>query len=422
MPKVSIGLPVYNGENFLAEAIESILGQTFEDFELIISDNCSTDATAAICQTYASRDKRIRYFRNEENIGASGNFIRVYRLSSAELFKWAAHDDVYRPEFLARCVKVLYDNPATVLSYTRAIAIDAHGTFVQTYPARPNLSSQSLLVRFQDTLRTMETIPIWGVVRKTVLGKTRLLGNYASPDIPLLAELSLYGQFAEIPNFLFCLREHPQRSIHVYDYRKPHEAIAFYDPKRAGQLTFPLWRVLREILAGINRAPLTARARLGCYAGMHGWLGEHAYGLLLDILIAAQYLPVIGPSITRFHARYSAFKWRRLTELAQRDLSSVIPSGDTFVLVDDGQCNPEAFSAWRSLLFIEKEGQYWGSPENDQTAQRELARLRNSGASFIAFLWPAFWWFEFYKGFSSDLHRRFVCVLKTKRVVVFKLQ
>src|SRR3974377_1117825 len=101
VPKVSIGLPVYNGENYLRLAIDSILTQDYTDFELIISDNASADATQEICREYTARDCRIRYYRNKINIGASGNYNRVFELARGGLFKWAAHDDVHLPAFLS---------------------------------------------------------------------------------------------------------------------------------------------------------------------------------------------------------------------------------------------------------------------------------------------------------------------------------
>ena len=101
-PKVSIGLPVYNGDEFLEKAIESILGQSFTDFELIISDNASTDKTALICQTYAARDARIRYYRNATNIGGANNGNRTFLLAQGQYFRWAAHDDLCAPELIAQ--------------------------------------------------------------------------------------------------------------------------------------------------------------------------------------------------------------------------------------------------------------------------------------------------------------------------------
>ncbi len=99
-PKVSIGLPVYNGESFLDEALSSLRGQTFKDFELIISDNASTDSTADIIARHAAVDSRIKYVRQPENIGASENFLFVLSKARAELFMWAAHDDVWEENWL----------------------------------------------------------------------------------------------------------------------------------------------------------------------------------------------------------------------------------------------------------------------------------------------------------------------------------
>ena len=101
MPRVSIGLPIYNGENFLGDAVESLLAQTFTDFELVLVDNASTDGTAAMCERFVARDKRVRYHRNPQNIGGAPNFNLAFQLADrAPYFKWAAHDDRHLPDFL----------------------------------------------------------------------------------------------------------------------------------------------------------------------------------------------------------------------------------------------------------------------------------------------------------------------------------
>ena len=108
-PRLSIGLPVYNGERYLAEAFDCFLAQTFQDFEIIVCDNASTDHTAEICRSYAERDPRIRYYRNGKNLGAIPNFNRVFELSRSPLFKWAAHDDLYHPRYMETCIRILDD-------------------------------------------------------------------------------------------------------------------------------------------------------------------------------------------------------------------------------------------------------------------------------------------------------------------------
>ncbi len=123
-PRVSIGLPVYNGGQFVSKAIEAVLGQTFSDLELIISDNASTDSTEEICLAYASRDKRIRYYRNAANVGVNPNYRRVFSLATSEYFKWVTHDDLQTLDFLEKTVPILDRDPGVVVCYPRVVVID----------------------------------------------------------------------------------------------------------------------------------------------------------------------------------------------------------------------------------------------------------------------------------------------------------
>src|SRR4051812_42293346 len=125
--RVCIGMPVYNGQRYVAAAIESIRAQTFADFELIISDNASTDATGEICRAFAAKDSRIIYNRLSSNVGAILNFERVYKLGGGQYYKWHAHDDLIEPAFLARCVEALDREPSAVLAYPKAKFIDSAG-------------------------------------------------------------------------------------------------------------------------------------------------------------------------------------------------------------------------------------------------------------------------------------------------------
>ena len=127
IPRVSIGMPVYNGAAFLRESLDSLLSQTYEDFELVISDNGSTDGTQNICRAYATEDVRIRYYREEENRGAAWNYNRVFELARGEYFKWAAHDDVHAPTFLERCVEVVDNNPDVLWCFSRHTHVDCYG-------------------------------------------------------------------------------------------------------------------------------------------------------------------------------------------------------------------------------------------------------------------------------------------------------
>src|SRR5258706_4754500 len=127
VPKVSIGLPVYNGATLLGRAIESLLAQTYLDFELIIADNCSTNGTVELCRDYVMRDSRIRLHQNQINIGAAKNFNRVFELSSGQFFMWAAHDDLWKSTYIAKCVAALEKFPSVVICGTDVSFIDVEG-------------------------------------------------------------------------------------------------------------------------------------------------------------------------------------------------------------------------------------------------------------------------------------------------------
>src|SRR5512141_1367454 len=209
-PRLTIGLPVYNAEKYLDQALDAILTQTFTDFELIISDNASTDRTPEICQAYLAKDKRIRYCRNEKNLGASPNFNKLFRLSSSEYFKWHPYDDLIEPDFVSRCVQALDADPTISLCYSRVKIIDLNGAFEVIHNPGPDTSSQKPHERFRNLVLHPEyAIQMMGVIRSEVLKKTPLHGSYPSSDEVLLAELTLRGRFHEIPDRLYLYRRHP---------------------------------------------------------------------------------------------------------------------------------------------------------------------------------------------------------------------
>lgn len=268
-PRVSIGLPVFNGQNYLTLALDSLLGQTYPDFELIISDNGSTDRTRAICEDYAGRDRRIRYYRSETNQGATWNYNRVYELARGEYFKWAAHDDLCAPEFLARCVAVLDQHPEVVLCFPKTIIIDERGESVREYPNRLDLRSPQPHERWRMFLRAFGLCnPVFGVMRSQVLGTTSLIESYVASDRILLAQLALRGQFYEVPEPLFFRRLHPQTSVQAN--RESGKRVAWFDPTKRRQLHLPSWRRFFEYTLSVGRAPLAPYEKLLCYT----YLGE----------------------------------------------------------------------------------------------------------------------------------------------------
>ena len=226
MARVSIGVPVYNGERYLAEALESLLAQSFKDFEVVISDNASTDATTEIGRAYQSKDPRIRYFRSEQNRGAAWNFNRAFELSTAPLFKWAACDDLHEERFLERCVEVLDRDPSVVLSHTYYKMIDERGAALEYDPNHdrfvggdgrpvPRADRNHIAeaaepeARFRDLLTHMWwCVPSFGVIRRDAFLRTSGHGDYWGADKVFLAELALQGRFCQVPEALFAKRVH----------------------------------------------------------------------------------------------------------------------------------------------------------------------------------------------------------------------
>lgn len=287
-PKVSIGIPVFNGENFLESALRSILAQTFEDFELIISDNASTDRTADICEQYASQDGRVLYLRQPANLGAQPNYNLLVGQARGRYFKWAAHDDMLAPTFLERCVDVLDTHSRVTLVYPRAEVIDAHGRTIERYDVHLQTDSEDAGVRFRELLLSWHRCyEIFGVFRREALAQTDLFDTFWGADRTLLQEVALLGPFHEIPDYLFHPRSHPEQSI--TKLRGKDVARTYWsDMRSAGRIVLPAWNVMLGNLRLVHKAdvPLGEKARLCGYVG--SWVGQHWSDLARDVTRATR--------------------------------------------------------------------------------------------------------------------------------------
>jgi glycosyltransferase involved in cell wall biosynthesis len=286
-PKVSIGLAVYNGERYLQEAIDSILCQTYTDFELIISDNASTDRTTEICQEYAKRDPRVRYSRNETNIGGANNENLTFKLSRGKYFRWAAHDDVCAPNLIEKLFEVLENDPDTVLAYAWINKIDGEGKSTGFLEKEwGNESSPS--ARFSRlTTWDHDCETSYGMIRSDVMRKTDLQLNYTDSDRTFLCELSLHGKFTQVKEILFYKRYHPQMSTQVFqDWR---QRMLWFGSSFNGKITLPHWMQFFHYLRIIGRSPISFVEKLKCYLFMPVWLIQyHRWrSMIKDVLLAA---------------------------------------------------------------------------------------------------------------------------------------
>lgn len=264
VPEVSIGLPVYNGENYLRQALDSLVGQSFEDFELVICDNGSTDATEAICRDYASRDRRIRYHRNDVNIGAAGNFNRVFQLTGGALFKWAAHDDVCAPTYLARCVEAMRERPEVSLVQSQVALIDEDGQEAGRWQCTPGSDDPQAHRRLKAIFSDTMCFEVFGLMRRSAMGPMPVMGHFPHGDGVLLARLALAGPFYEVDEPLFCSRRHTEQSGSAC--KNSQEWAVWFDPACEGRLVLPYWKIYREYLRAIRQARLPLRQRALCLA------------------------------------------------------------------------------------------------------------------------------------------------------------
>lgn len=277
-PPVGIGLPVRNGENYLREALESLLGQTMTDFELVISDNCSEDDTEEICRD-AARDPRVRYIRQPANLGAAANYNLVFEETRGEFFRWASHDDLSAPDHLERCLATFGEESAdTVLVYPRTMLIDEAGNPLGLHDDDLEMTDASPRKRLQRFARSWGMCnPVMGLMRREAAQRTRLIDTFPSSDLVLLAELALLGRVVEIPEPLFLRRIHSGSAMQGSGGVDPATWLDPSSPRRSRGRTNSTLPILREVLRSVNRSGLPATTRISVAAGVSSaWLARRA--------------------------------------------------------------------------------------------------------------------------------------------------
>jgi glycosyltransferase involved in cell wall biosynthesis len=219
-PLVSFGLPVRNGEQYIRRILDSLRSQDFSNLEIVICDNVSTDNTHDICQEYANLDERIRFIRNEENIGQIENFNKVLKLSRGKYFRWVGVDDWLEPDYASQCVNVLDNNQDAIGVTTYQSHHDDGGNTYYSEYMGTRLESDLPHERFIKMiwfLRSNYTFidPIYTMMRREVLMRSKLLQVNPATDKVLAAELSLIGNFLHIPN---CLAHRRKATMQTQQY------------------------------------------------------------------------------------------------------------------------------------------------------------------------------------------------------------
>ena len=306
-PRVSIGLPVRNGERYLRAALDSLLAQTFADFEIVIGDNASTDNTQAICREYVARDPaRVRYERRATDVGPAANFNATFAAARGAYFRWHAHDDLCAPRHLERCVTALDADPGAVLAYPRTLIVDERGEPLAEYAYKIGTDAPSPVRRFAELVlvnhRRHRAVEIFGLMRAGALRRTPLQGAYARADSVLLARMAMLGRFVEVPEPLFLSRSHAGQSMqtlpaHLKNGRSrlsrwlgtgPLPPPEWWDASRRGKVNFPEWNLARQYGRAVSESPLNAWARARCEFVMLQWVVWNLPKLARDVIFAVE--------------------------------------------------------------------------------------------------------------------------------------
>lgn len=278
-PRLSIGVPVYNGADYITEAISSHLEQDFGDFELVVSDNCSDDATPDIVNEFVKSDSRVTYSRNDENIGGPANFNRLFRLTSAPLFRWAAADDRVEPGYLSRVIAMMDDDPSVVIGHSNALLIDPKSEpmlemdrgflggdgFMEAIKLSPPPGDE----RFHSTHphqridavinNNHRNFYIFGIMRRATMMQTHLHGAFYGGDRTLLVEMAMRGTFRKVDAPLFGSRSHAKNS--------GRNGLNFEELKQHGakDLSFASM-VMKGYITGVRQAGVSRSDELKCLA------------------------------------------------------------------------------------------------------------------------------------------------------------
>ncbi|MCB1757108.1 MAG: glycosyltransferase family 2 protein [Gammaproteobacteria bacterium] len=268
-PLVSIGLPVYNGSNYIEKTIESILSQSYENFELIICDNASTDATASICERFVATDKRVSYFRQQKNLGASRNFNSTFEKASGKYFKWASHDDLLGPDNIRDCVEFLENHDDYVICWPHMDYIDENDNHLRNQSiVNLSMEGDSFVSRIHDLFNFQiagdDVVPtIFALVRSSALANTRLWQRFTSSEEILMLELLMQGKVKQLEQTGLHFRIHNESAFHKN--RTPAEREKWFDTEKHYVLQFPVWFLLVRYFNLVAHSRLDLWEKLRCY-------------------------------------------------------------------------------------------------------------------------------------------------------------
>jgi glycosyltransferase involved in cell wall biosynthesis len=258
---VTVCVPVYNGERFLEQCLDSLLAQTYGNFVLVISDNASTDRTQEICQKYVKADSRVRYHRNRVNVGMYGNYNLVLGLVDTPYVKLANADDFWAPEMLADAMDEMEREPSLVLCHPRTVLVDEDGREIHRHEKPLHLMEDDPALRFRRVLTELGLVnQLMGVIRTDAVRSMLPFMNYAPADSVFLAELSLYGKIMELPGFQYFRRFHEACSS--WDRKSDSHQVRLVSSAGTQRVHLATWKYHWGLVRRVLRSPLGLGAKM----------------------------------------------------------------------------------------------------------------------------------------------------------------
>jgi len=369
-PLVSIIIDNYNYGRFLPEAIDSALNQDYPSKDVIVVDDGSTDNSREVIAGYGSKVTPVL----QHNRGQASAFNAGFQRSQGEVILLLDADDVLFPTAAARAVEA-FREPQIIKAHWPLQIVDEQG-------ARTGKLSPTLPLAEGDLRQEVLKAGPWCVATPPTTGNawTR---RFLESVLPMPEER--YRICADAYLVALGLVCGPSRLV-----PEPQGLYRLHGRNQyAGQ---PFLQKLRRDL----------------------WVHDQVCDALND------YFSRQGVAIDP--ERWKQQSWPHQLFQVTQELPAVIPPGETFILVDSDDWGFQVSENLKQLPFLERNGEYWGPPADDETAIRELARMREQHhAGFIAFGWPAFWWLDHYQNFAAHLRQNFRCLLQNERLVVFSM-
>lgn len=266
-PLVSIGLPVYNGEQFLRQTLESLLKQTYKNLELIVSDNASTDSTGAICEEYAGSDQRIHYYRNAVNCGGAANMDRVFDLSSGGYFMWASDEDYWAPDYVSSCMEVFVESDKIILAGSWSTFVDAETEEIILTDKGFSTVGLSISDRFKLHKQVIHSgtyiaAMFHGIYKRRPLSAVMPMWNLILSDQLLLARLCFLGEFHVVPKLLM-MKRRKKKSV---SWKNWHEEIGITSSVRTNYPYSVRDFLYQKIIFQADNLTLKEKISLSCWS------------------------------------------------------------------------------------------------------------------------------------------------------------